>query len=57
MLCVDPENTSKLKEVIDFINDFPGQISQSTREVLENFSRKQDVWLNIFQRWTTEEVD
>ena len=54
MLSVDPSNTSKLKEIIDFINEYAGQISKSTREVLENFNRKQDVLLNIFQRWTTE---
>ena len=57
MLSVDPSNTSKLKEIIDFINEYAGQISKSTREVLENFNRKQDVMLSIFQRWTTEELD
>ena len=57
MLFVDPENKSNIKEIIDFIDEYSAKISKSTREVLENFSRKQDVLLNIFSRWTTEELD
>ena len=54
MLFVDPENKSNIKEIIDFIDEYSAKVSKSTREVLENFSRKQDVLLNIFSRWTTE---